>query len=157
MSRKATIIKKRKVYDNKFQSAIVGKFINYLMLNGKKSIAEKIAYSSIYNVGIHFKTKALDSFEKAIQYTKPLVELRSRRVGGSTYQIPVEVKPERQIFKSLKWIIDASRKRKSGNTMIDKLTAELIDANNKTGTAFKKKEETHKMAEANKAFAHFKY
>jgi len=157
MSRKTTNIKKRKVYDNKFQSVIVGKFINYLMIGGKKSIAEKIAYSAIQNVGQHFKTKALDVFEKAVQYTKPLVELRSRRVGGSTYQIPVEVKPERQVFKSLKWIISASRNKKSGKTMTERLTAELIDAHNKTGAAFKKREETHKMAEANKAFAHFKY
>merc|ERR1711976_734904 len=102
MSRKKTNIKKRKAYDYKFQSFIVGKFVNHLMISGKKNTAEKIAYSAIDTASKHLKCKALEAFEKAVHSVKPLVELRSRRVGGSTYQIPVEVQSERQIFKSLK-------------------------------------------------------
>ncbi|RDU57408.1 30S ribosomal protein S7 [Helicobacter sp. MIT 99-5507] len=140
------------VYHNK----VVTKFINKMMYDGKKSIAEKIIYSSFNKIEEKTNEKGIDVFQKALENVKPLVEVRSRRVGGATYQVPVEVRSERQQSLSIRWILESTRKRNE-RTMIDRLANELIDAANEKGNAFKKKEEVHKMAEANKAFAHYRW
>lgn len=140
------------VYHNK----VVTKFINKMMYDGKKSIAEKIIYSSFNKIEEKTNEKGIDVFQKALENVKPLVEVRSRRVGGATYQVPVEVRSERQQSLSIRWILESTRKRNE-RTMIDRLENELIDAANEKGNAFKKKEEVHKMAEANKAFAHYRW
>ncbi|MBR7118343.1 MAG: 30S ribosomal protein S7 [Helicobacteraceae bacterium] len=140
------------VYHNK----VVTKFINKMMYDGKKSIAEKIIYSSFNKIEEKTSEKGIDIFQKALENVKPLVEVRSRRVGGATYQVPVEVRSERQQSLSIRWILESARKRNE-RTMIDRLANELIDAANEKGSAFKKKEEVHKMAEANKAFAHYRW
>ncbi len=140
------------VYHNK----IVTKFINKMMYDGKKSIAEKIIYSSFEKIEEKTNEKGIDVFQKALENVKPLVEVRSRRVGGATYQVPVEVRADRQQSLSIRWILESTRKRNE-RTMIDRLANELIDAANEKGNAFKKKEEVHKMAEANKAFAHYRW
>ena len=140
------------VYHNK----VVTKFINKMMYDGKKSIAEKIIYSSFNKIEEKTNQKGIDVFQKALENVKPLVEVRSRRVGGATYQVPVEVRIERQQSLSIRWILESARKRNE-RTMIDRLANELVDAANEKGNAFKKKEEVHKMAEANKAFAHYRW
>lgn len=140
------------VYHNK----VVTKFINKMMHEGKKSIAEKIIYSSFNKIEEKTNEKGIDIFQKALENVRPLVEVRSRRVGGATYQVPVEVRLDRQQSLSIRWIIESTRKRNE-RTMIDRLASELIDAANEKGNAFKKKEEVHKMAEANKAFAHYRW
>ena len=140
------------VYHNK----VVTKFINKMMYDGKKSIAEKIIYSSFNKIEEKTNEKGIDVFQKALENVKPLVEVRSRRVGGATYQVPVEVRADRQHSLSIRWILESTRKRNE-RTMIDRLANELIDAANEKGNAFKKKEEVHKMAEANKAFAHYRW
>ena len=140
------------VYHNK----VVTKFINKMMYDGKKSIAEKIIYSSFNKIEEKTNEKGIDVFQKALENVKPLVEVRSRRVGGATYQVPVEVRADRQQSLSIRWILESTRKRNE-RTMIDRLANELIDAANEKGNALKKKEEVHKMAEANKAFAHYRW
>lgn len=140
------------VYHNK----TVTKFINKMMYDGKKSIAEKIIYNSFEKIEEKTNEKGIDVFQKALENVKPLVEVRSRRVGGATYQVPVEVRADRQQSLSIRWILESTRKRNE-RTMIDRLANELIDAANEKGNAFKKKEEVHKMAEANKAFAHYRW
>ncbi|PAF45057.1 30S ribosomal protein S7 [Helicobacter sp. 11S02596-1] len=140
------------IYNNK----VVTKFINKMMYDGKKSIAEKIIYAAFGKIEEKSGEKGIEIFEKALDKVKPLVEVRSRRVGGATYQVPVEVRPVRQQSLSIRWILEATRKRNE-RTMIDRLANELIDAANDKGAAFKKKEDVHKMAEANKAFAHYRW
>ena len=146
----------RKVYpDPKFHSEIISKFINSIMYDGKRSTAEKILYDAMEKM----KGKngdPLKVFNAAITNVKPNIEVRSRRVGGATYQVPVEVKSSRGQSLALRWILDASRKRKN-KSMSDKLFAELMDASQNKGSAIKKREDTHKMAESNKAFAHFRW
>ncbi len=137
-------------------SKVVTKFINKIMSDGKRSVAEKILYGALEKVEQKGEDKGFEVFEKAIENIKPLVEVKSRRVGGATYQVPVEVRVARQQSLSIKWLIDAARKRNE-RTMVDKLANELFDAANSRGNAFKKKEDTHKMAEANKAFAHYRW
>jgi small subunit ribosomal protein S7 len=157
MSRRRASIKLKVIVDPRFGNVAVAKLINYLMFDGKKYIAEDIVYDAISKLGAKLKKDPIESFEKAVEIIKPLVEVRSRRVGGSTYQIPIEVRPTRQLFKSLKWIIGAARGRTSEKGMADKLFLEFYDAYHSRGLAFKKKEDAHKMAEANKAFSHFRY
>lgn len=141
--------------DPVYNNVVITRFINKLMLDGKKSISRKILYAALEQIEKKNEgEKGIEVFLKAIENTKPLLEVRSRRVGGATYQVPVEVRKTRQQALSIRWLIDASRKR-AGRTMIDKLANELMDAASERGTAFKKKEDTHKMAEANKAFAHY--
>lgn len=140
------------IYNNK----VVTKFINKMMLDGKKSIVEKIMYAALNKIEEKTNEKGIDIFQKALENVKPLVEVRSRRVGGATYQVPVEVRVERQQSLSIRWILESTRKRNE-RTMIDRLANELIDAANEKGSAFKKKEDVHKMAEANKAFAHYRW
>lgn len=141
--------------DPVYNNVVITRFINKLMLDGKKSISRKILYAALEQIEKKNEgEKGIEVFLKAIENTKPLLEVRSRRVGGATYQVPVEVRKTRQQALAIRWLIDASRKR-AGRTMIDKLANELMDAASERGTAFKKKEDTHKMAEANKAFAHY--
>jgi len=142
--------------DPVFNSEIVTKFINKVMWDGKKTIAEKIVYGAIEKLGEKGEEKGIEVFFKAIENVKPLLEVRSRRVGGATYQVPVEVRPERQQTLSIRWIVDAARNRNE-RTMVDRLANELFDAANERGAAFKKREDTHRMAEANKAFAHYRW
>ena len=147
---------KRKVLpDPLYGDAVVTKFINNLMLDGKKSIAEKIFYNSIKIVEGKMKSKVgLEVFKKALQNVSPSLEVKSKRIGGATYQVPMEIAPNRKTALAMRWIISFSKSRK-GNTMADRLADELIAASNNEGSSVKKKEETHRMAEANKAFAHF--
>ena len=153
--RKAPI---RKVYpDPKFHSEIVSKFINSIMYDGKRSTAEKILYDALDKIKSKNKNEdPLKIFNTAISNVKPNLECRSRRVGGATYQVPVEVKSKRAQALALRWLMDATRKRKN-KTMAEKLFSELMDASQNKGSAIKKKEDTHKMAESNKAFAHFRW
>lgn len=140
------------IYNNK----IVTRFINKMMLDGKKSISEKIIYAAFDKIEEKSGEKGIEIFEKALERVKPFVEVRSRRVGGATYQVPVEVRPARQQSLSIRWLLEATRKRNE-RTMVERLANELIDAANDRGAAFKKKEDVHKMAEANKAFAHYRW
>ncbi len=142
--------------DPQFNSKIVEKFIRRMMVDGKKSTSTKIIYDAMSVIGEKTSEKPLDVFLKALENVKPMVEVKSRRVGGSTYQVPVEVRESRREALSMRWIITAARNR-NGKSMSEKLSAELLDAFNSTGTAFKKKEDTHRMAEANKAFSHYRW
>jgi len=143
--------------DPVYNSKLVSKFINGLMLDGKKSIAAKIFYQAIEAIDSKVEDeKGIDIFYKAIENIKPILEVKSRRIGGATYQVPVEVRPVRQQSLAIRWIIGFTRKR-SERTMKDRLANELIDAANSRGASYKKKEDTYKMAEANKAFAHYRW
>ena len=149
-------VKKKNVVepDYKYNSLLVAILINKIMYSGKKSTAEKIVYGAFDKLEKELKKPALDIFNVALENAGPQLELRSRRVGGANYQVPHEVRGERKLALALRWIIDASRSQK-GKPMSEKLAAELINAHNNTGAAIKKKQDTHRMAEANKAFAHF--
>ena len=147
----------RKIYpDPRFKSEVVSKFINSIMYDGKRSTAEKILYDALEKIKSKENNDPIKIFNQAISNVKPNLECRSRRVGGATYQVPVEVKSKRAQALALRWIMEATRKRKN-KTMAEKLHAELIDASQNKGSAIKKREDTHKMAEANKAFAHFRW
>jgi len=174
MSRRRQADKRVILPDPKFADLILSKFINNLMLDGKKSTAESIVYGAIEildgkkpvnenndedgeaNVAVNSKSVGLGLFHAALKKVKPRLEVRSRRVGGATYQVPVEVRSERAVALAMRWLIDAARKR-GENTMRDRLAAELYDAANDRGSAVKKRDDTHKMAEANKAFAHYRW
>ena len=144
--------------DPVYNSKIVTKFINQVMLDGKKTTAEKIFYSAIKKLDERAEegTTGIQLFEQAIENVKPLLEVKSRRVGGANYQVPIEVRPARQQTLSIRWLVDAARKRNERN-MADRVANELKDAAEQKGAAFKKKEDTHRMAEANKAFAHYRW
>src|SRR5437879_12083685 len=142
--------------DPKSGSRLVAKFVNIMMIRGKKSTAERIMYDALTSIEDRAKQDPLKMFKTAIDNVKPAVEVKSRRVGGSTYQVPVEVRPDRRTSLSMRWIIGAARRR-AERSMAEKLSAELLDAANNRGTAVKKREDTHKMAEANKAFAHYRW
>ncbi|AEH39921.1 30S ribosomal protein S7 [Buchnera aphidicola (Cinara tujafilina)] len=151
------IIGNRKILpDPKFSSELLAKFINILMVNGKKSIAENIVYTALKNISIKLHKKELEAFELALDQVKPVIEVKSRRVGGSTYQVPIEVRPIRRNALAMRWIVEAARKR-IDQSMSLRLTNELLDAISNKGAAVKKKEEVHKMADANKAFAHYRW
>jgi len=135
---------------------VVTRFMNCLMFDGKKSVAEQIVYGALDKIETRAKSDALRLFHDALDNVKPAVEVRSRRVGGATYQVPVEVRPERAQALAIRWLIEHARKR-SENTMIDRLSAELLDAANNRGSAVKKREDTHRMAEANRAFSHYRW
>ena len=156
MSRKKRTIKKQNFCDAKFQNRLIGKFINMIMMDGKKSLAESIVYNAFDLFIDNTKKETLESFKISLRNIMPEMEVKSRRVGGSTYQVPVEVRASRSESLAMRWIVLHAKKR-SGKTMVEKLAAELTDAYNKSGGSFKKKEDTHKMAEANKAFAHFRW
>ncbi len=156
MPRKGTVEKRKVVPDPKYNSEVVAKFINCLMKDGKKSIARSIFYEALDIIAKRTKKDPLEVFNKALENTKPLMEVRSRRVGGATYQVPIEVRPSRAQALAIRWLINYARAR-SGKSMAEKLAAELLDAYNNRGGAIKKKEDTHRMAEANKAFAHYRW
>ncbi len=156
MSRKRKAPKKIPIIDPKYKSSIIPKLINSIMYDGKKTIAEKIVYDAIEKIGKKSKDEPISVFNDAINNIRPTVEVRSRRVGGATYQVPVEVKSKRSQALALRWLIEASRKRKD-KKMSDKIFNEIYDAYQNKGSAIKKKEDTHKMAESNKAFAHFRW
>jgi len=148
--------KKRPVSDARYGNELLGKLINKIMYGGKKSLAERIVYGALEVVETKVSQGGLEVFQTALDNIKPVVEVKSRRVGGSTYQVPVEVRPDRRTALSMRWLIGAARRR-AERSMADKLAAELLDAANNRGTAVKKREDTHKMAEANKAFAHYRW
>ena len=156
MSRKKSAPKKLISIDPKYKSAIIPKLINSLMYDGKKTIAEKIVYDAIDKIKSKSKDEPITVFNQAINNIKPTVEVRSRRVGGATYQVPVEVKSKRAQALAIRWLVDSARKRKDKH-MSDKIFNELYDAYEKKGAAVKKREDVHKMAESNKAFAHFRW
>ncbi len=156
MSRRHAAEKREILPDAKYGDRILTKFMNNLMVDGKKSVAEGIVYSALERVQARLKRQPIEAFHEALDNVKPSVEVRSRRVGGATYQVPVEVRPERREALAIRWLIIAARKRNE-NTMEERLAAELSDAVNGRGTAVKKREDTHKMADANKAFSHYRW
>jgi len=156
MPRKGPAPKRSAVPDPVFGSRLAGRFINRMMLRGKKSRAEHIFYSALEQIEQKTSEKGIEVFERAIKNVMPVVEVKPRRVGGATYQVPVEVRSERRTALAMRWIIGFSRKR-SGRTMVERLSAELTEAAQGQGSSVRKKEETHKMAEANKAFSHYRW
>lgn len=156
MSRRSKPVKRIPQPDPVYNSADISKFINRLMRRGKKSIAERIFYNSMNRIGERTKQDPMDVLKKALTNVTPLIEVKARRIGGSTYQVPIEVKADRGVALGSVWLIESAKKR-SGKSTEEKLTNEIIDASNGNGSAVKKREDTHKMAEANKAFAHYRY
>jgi len=156
MGRKKKSIDRKIAPDPKYGNVIVSKFVNRMMWEGKRSVSMRIIHDAMGIIQGKVDKEPLEVFLKALDNVKPLIEVKSRRVGGATYQVPVEIRETRREALGMRWIIGAARKR-SGRGMCDRLAAELLDAYNGTGTAFKKKEDTHKMAEANKAFAHYRW
>jgi len=142
--------------DPVYGSKVLTKFINAVMLDGKKSVAQKVMYAALERIESKTGEKGIEIFNKAMDNVKPVMEVKSRRVGGATYQVPIEVRPVRQQSLGIRWIVDAARKRNE-RTMMERLSNELMDAATEKGSAFKKKEDTYKMAEANKAFAHYRW
>lgn len=156
MSRRHAAEKRQVLPDAKYGDMVLTKFMNNLMVDGKKSIAERIVYNAFERVEAKLKRAPVEVFHEALDNVKPAVEVRSRRVGGATYQVPVEVRPERREALAIRWLINASRSRNE-NTMEERLAGELIDAVNSRGAAVKKREDTHKMADANRAFSHYRW
>ena len=156
MSRRRAAEKRKILPDAKYGDLVLAKFINCLMLQGKRSTAETIVYSALDTLGSRSGGDAVKAFHDALDNVKPSVEVRSRRVGGATYQVPVEVRNDRRQALAIRWVIETARAR-SENTMTDRLSNELLDAANNRGNAVKKREDTHRMAEANKAFSHYRW
>ena len=156
MSRRRAAIKRTILPDHKFKDLVIAKFMNRIMLDGKKSVSEKIVYGAFDIVSKKTNKEPLEFFHEALANVKPNLEVKSRRVGGATYQVPMEVRPRRAQALAMKWIIDCAVKRNE-KTMRERIASEIIDAHNNKGNAVKKREETHKMAEANRAFSHFRW
>lgn len=156
MSRRHAATKREVTPDAKYHNTVVTKFMNSLMYDGKKGVAEEIVYGAMTELENKLHKPALEVFTEALNNVKPALEVRSRRVGGATYQVPVEVRPERQQALAIRWVISAARNR-SEKTMVERLFGELQDAYNNRGASVRKREDTHRMADANKAFAHFKW
>lgn len=156
MARRREAQKRDVMPDPKYNSKLVSRFINVIMKSGKRTVAEKICYGSFDILKEKTGMDPLKVFKTAVENSKPLLEVRPRRVGGATYQVPVEVRPNRRIALAFRWLIDFARKRKE-KTMAERLAAELLDAYNNVGSTIKKREDTHKMAEANRAFAHYRW
>jgi len=156
MSRRRKAEKRKILPDPKFGDVIISKFMTCLMVDGKKYSAEKIVYGALERIRQKLGNEPLNVFKEALENVKPQVEVRSRRVGGATYQVPMEVRSSRSQALAIRWLIDASRKR-GENTMVERLSNELMDAASSRGLAIKRREETHKMADANKAFAHYRW
>ena len=156
MSRRHRAEKREILPDPKFNDLVLSKFMNAIMLDGKKSTAETIVYGAMEIVEDKAKTEPIRIFHDALENIKPAVEVRSRRVGGATYQVPVEVRPDRRQALAIRWLVSASRSRNE-NTMRERLACELMDASNNRGSAVKKREDTHRMAEANRAFSHYRW
>ncbi|MFO0738659.1 MAG: 30S ribosomal protein S7 [Labilithrix sp.] len=156
MPRRREVPKRRIIPDPKYKDKLVSKFTNTLMFDGKKAVAEGILYGAFDVIGERFKEDPIEVFRKALDNVKPKLEVKSRRVGGATYQVPVEVRPERRVALAMRWLVLYSRER-GEKTMRERLASEFVDAANGRGNAVKKKDDTHKMAEANKAFAHYRW
>ncbi|MGH7772690.1 MAG: 30S ribosomal protein S7 [Candidatus Binatia bacterium] len=156
MPRKGEVKKREVLPDPKYGDKLVAKFVNTIMSRGKKSVAETILYGSLDIVAAKTKEESLTVFKRALDNTRPVVEVRSRRVGGATYQVPIEVRPQRRLSLSMRWLIQSARLR-GEKSMEEKLAGEFIDAASNRGGAIKKKEDTHRMAEANRAFAHYRW
>lgn len=156
MPRRREVPKRQVLPDPKYGSELLAKFINVVMRRGKKAVAEKIVYGALDRVAVRTKKDALEVFNQALDNVRPLVEVKSRRVGGATYQVPVEVRPVRQAALAMRWMVDAARAR-SGRSAGERLAGELLDAAEKRGNAVKKREDAHRMAEANKAFSHYRW
>jgi len=156
MSRRRVVAKREVLPDPKFGDITVTKFVNMVMNDGKKSTAERIVYGALEHLGQRLKGDGAEFFRQALDNVRPRVEVKARRVGGATYQVPVEVRPERRQALAIRWLIDAARKR-GESTMEERLSGELMDAVNNRGTAVKKREDTHRMAEANRAFSHYRF
>lgn len=156
MPRRREVPKRTVLPDPKFGSEVLAKFVNVLMLSGKKSVAEKIVYGALDKVAERSNQEPLEVFEKALENVSPLVEVKSRRVGGATYQVPVEVRPDRRMALAMRWLVDAARAR-GEKSMGLRLAGEIMDAFESRGSAVKKREDTHRMAEANKAFSHYRW
>ncbi|MDR0455870.1 MAG: 30S ribosomal protein S7 [Treponema sp.] len=156
MGRKKKSIDRKLAPDPRYNSVVVSKFVNRMMWEGKRSVSLRLVHEALGILQTKADKEPLEVFLKALDNVKPIIEVKSRRVGGATYQVPVEIRESRREALGMRWIINAARAR-SGHGMGDRLAAELLDAYNNTGTAFKKKEDTHKMAEANKAFAHYRW
>ena len=156
MSRRHSAEKREVIPDAKYGDIILAKFMNSIMYDGKKSVAEAIVYGALDVIEQKLKNEPLPIFKQALENVAPAIEVRSRRVGGATYQVPVEVRTERRQALAIRWIISAARDR-NDKTMVDRLSAELIDASNNRGNAVKKREDTHRMAEANRAFSHYRW
>ena len=156
MPRRREVPKRRIIPDPKYRDKLVAKFINALMLDGKKSTAERALYDAFDIIRDRFKAEPIEVFRKALDNVKPKLEVKSRRVGGATYQVPIEVRPERRVALGMRWLVGYSRAR-GEKTMSERLASELVDASNNRGATVKKKEDTHKMADANRAFAHYRW
>jgi small subunit ribosomal protein S7 len=156
MPRRREVPKRQILPDPKYGSEILAKFMNVVMLDGKKAVAEKIVYGALDVIAQRSKQDPVELFNQALENIRPMVEVKSRRVGGATYQVPVEVRPSRQNALAMRWMVDAARKR-GGKSMGVRLADEVLDAVEKRGSAFKKREDVHRMAEANKAFSHFRW
>ena len=156
MSRRRVAEKREILPDPKYGDQVLAKFINMIMTHGKKSVAEKIVYGALEQLGEKTKGEPLEVFTKALDNVRPIVEVKSRRVGGATYQIPVEVRQDRSTTLAMRWLVDAAKKRNEKNMGL-RLAGELLDASENKGTAIRKREDTHKMAEANKAFSHYRW
>lgn len=156
MSRRHRAEKREIIPDAKYGNVVLTKFMNSVMYEGKKSAAEQIVYGAFDIIEAKTKQEPLTVFQSALENVMPAIEVRSRRVGGATYQVPVEVRPDRRQALAIRWLIQAARAR-NDKTMVDKLSAELLDASNNRGNAVKKREDTHKMAEANRAFSHYRW
>ncbi len=156
MPRRRVVATRKVLPDPKFGSEILAKFVNVVMVDGKKSVAEKIVYGALNTAAEKSGKEALDIFEVALENIRPSVEVKSRRVGGSTYQVPVEVRPSRRNALAMRWLVEASRKR-GEKSMALRLAGELVDAADNKGSAVKKREDVHRMADANKAFAHYRW
>lgn len=156
MSRRNKTINRETPYDPKYKSLVIAKFINKIMFEGKKSTARTIVYNTMDLIADKTKSEPVEVFDQALKNATPLLQVKSRRVGGATYQVPIEVRPDRGMALAMRWLIDSARAR-SGRSMAEKLASEMIDASQGQGSAVKKRQDTHKMAEANKAFAHYKW
>ncbi len=156
MSRKGSPPKRELLPDPKFKSELVARFVNMVMKDGKKSVAERIVYGAMNQISEKSGKNPVEVVDEALEAVKPMVEVKSRRVGGATYQVPIEVRPVRRTTLAMRWVIDAARAR-SEKSMPHRLAGELLDAMEKRGSAYKKREDTHRMAEANKAFAHYRW
>ncbi len=156
MPRKKVVTKREIIPDPRYHSALVSMLINKIMLQGKKNVAESIVYGAFTQIGEKSGEAPLEVFEKALENAKPLVEVRSRRVGGATYQVPTEVRPERRVTVALRWMVSYAKNR-GERTMVDRLANEILDAAKGQGETIKKRQDTHRMAEANEAFAHYRW
>ena len=156
MPRRRVVAKREVLPDPKFHNQVIAKFINHVMVSGKKAVAERIVYGALDRVQARDGADPVETFDKALDAIAPMVEVKSRRVGGATYQVPVEVRPSRRNALAMRWLVDSARSR-SEKSMAARLAGELMDAADGRGSAVKKREDTHRMAEANKAFAHYSY